>query len=107
LNDIELHNIAKSFDDKHYILKDINLSLHEGDRVGIIGVIGSGKSTLLRIILGLYTPTSREINRNISNYDIGYLPSTKGIIEEFTVRENLIFWVQTYQSPLYVVYFSK
>jgi hypothetical protein len=35
------------------------------------------------------------------------LPSTKGIIEEFTVRENLIFWVQTYQSPLYVVYFSK
>ncbi|MFS8541396.1 MAG: ABC transporter ATP-binding protein, partial [Tissierellales bacterium] len=98
-----LHNIAKSFDDKHYILKDINLSLHEGDRVGIIGAIGSRKTNLLRIILGLYTPTSGKINRNISNHEIGYLPSTKGIIEEFTVRENLIFWSQTYQSPIHVV----
>ncbi|ASS87927.1 ABC transporter ATP-binding protein [Geobacillus stearothermophilus] len=103
MNYIELHNIAKSFDNKNYILKDINLSLHQGDRVGIIGGIGSGKTTLLRIILGLYTPTSGKINRNISNHEIGYLPSTKGIIEEFTVRENLIFWSQTYQSPIHVV----
>ncbi|MED3718590.1 ATP-binding cassette domain-containing protein [Geobacillus thermodenitrificans] len=36
------------------------MSLHEGDRVGIIGAIGSRKTNLLRIILGLYTPTSRK-----------------------------------------------
>lgn len=39
-------------------LRDINLSLKEGDRIGLIGSNGSGKSTLLRVIAGVYEPTS-------------------------------------------------
>jgi lipopolysaccharide transport system ATP-binding protein len=43
-------------------LKNINLSIKDGDRVGILGENGSGKSTLLRIISGIYTPDSGTVN---------------------------------------------
>ena len=39
-------------------LDDVNLSLQEGDRVGLIGRNGDGKSTLLRVLAGIYPPTS-------------------------------------------------
>lgn len=39
-------------------LKDITLSLKDGDRMGIIGHNGAGKSTLLKTVGGIYTPTS-------------------------------------------------
>jgi len=38
------------------ILRDVNFSLEEGDRLAIVGVNGSGKSTLMRLITGEYTP---------------------------------------------------
>jgi NitT/TauT family transport system ATP-binding protein len=43
------------------VLDDANLSLREGEIVGLLGRSGSGKSTLLRIIAGLISPTSGEI----------------------------------------------
>ena len=42
-------------------LRDINLSLKHGDRVGLVGPNGAGKSTLLRTIAGVYTPTKGSI----------------------------------------------
>ncbi len=39
-------------------LNDLNFSLKNGDRVGLIGTNGAGKSTLLRMLAGIYTPTS-------------------------------------------------
>ena len=39
-------------------LRNINLRLGPGDRVGVIGANGSGKSTLLKMLAGVYTPTS-------------------------------------------------
>jgi ABC-2 type transport system ATP-binding protein len=38
-------------------LRDINLSLHQGARVGLVGHNGAGKSTLLRLMSGIYEPT--------------------------------------------------
>ncbi|MDT7628571.1 MAG: lipopolysaccharide transport system ATP-binding protein, partial [Pseudonocardiales bacterium] len=38
-------------------LHDINLSLHQGARVGLVGHNGAGKSTLLRLMSGIYEPT--------------------------------------------------
>ena len=43
------------------ILDDANLSLREGEIVGLLGRSGSGKSTLLRIIAGLIEPTGGEV----------------------------------------------
>ncbi len=44
------------------ILNDINLALHPGERVGLMGAIGSGKTTLLHLIVGLLTPHSGQID---------------------------------------------
>src|SRR6266568_8090621 len=43
------------------VLDDVNLTLHEGEIVGLLGRSGSGKSTLLRIVSGLLVPTAGEI----------------------------------------------
>jgi ABC-type polysaccharide/polyol phosphate transport system ATPase subunit len=42
-------------------LSDISLTLHDGDRLGLIGHNGSGKSTLLKLIAGIYQPVSGHI----------------------------------------------
>jgi ABC-type polysaccharide/polyol phosphate transport system ATPase subunit len=56
-----------------HALRDINLHLRDGDRLGIIGHNGAGKSTLLKMIAGLYPPTSgnRRVVGSISSlFDI-------------------------------------
>jgi ABC-type polysaccharide/polyol phosphate transport system ATPase subunit len=54
-------------------LKEVDLSLKEGDRLGIIGHNGAGKSTLMRVLAGIYPPSSgmRLVEGNISSlFDI-------------------------------------
>jgi lipopolysaccharide transport system ATP-binding protein len=56
-----------------HALRDINFTLDEGDRVGIIGHNGAGKSTLLRLLAGVYPPTKgkRLVDGQISSlFDI-------------------------------------
>jgi lipopolysaccharide transport system ATP-binding protein len=43
-------------------LKNINIDLNSGDRLGLIGPNGAGKSTLLRVLSGVYSPTSGLIS---------------------------------------------
>jgi NitT/TauT family transport system ATP-binding protein len=53
------HGFHKTQEDM-LVLDDVNLELHEGEIVGLLGRSGCGKSSLLRIISGLVTPTSGE-----------------------------------------------
>ncbi len=57
---LELRNVNKSFG-SHKVLRDINLSIHKGEVVCIIGPSGSGKSTLLRCINFIAPPDSGEV----------------------------------------------
>ena len=53
------------------VLNDINLTLKEGEIVGLLGRSGSGKSTLLRLISGLAQPISGQVNyRAIRSRDL-------------------------------------
>ena len=50
-----------------YVLNDLNLEVHSGDYISIVGDNGSGKSTLLRLILGFLTPVKGSITCNTNN----------------------------------------
>lgn len=75
---------------KHVIvnaLKNISLSLREGDRVGLIGHNGSGKSTFLRLLARIYEPSHGKIL--IDGHVSPMLDIMQGIEAEFTGIENI------------------
>ena len=49
--------------DEFWALKDINIEVKKGDRLGILGLNGAGKSTLLKVIAGVYNPTEGDVYR--------------------------------------------
>jgi nitrate/nitrite transport system ATP-binding protein len=56
---LELSGVSKSFgrpNERNTVLRDIDLTIEEGDFVSIIGYSGSGKSTLINLIAGLLKP---------------------------------------------------
>lgn len=57
---IEFRNVTKSFGD-NTVLKDVNLSIYEGEITTIIGKSGVGKSVFLKHIIGLLTPNKGEV----------------------------------------------
>lgn len=69
-------------------LRDINLHLREGDRVGLVGHNGAGKSTLLRLLSGIYEPTrgSADVRGRVAPvFDLGV-----GMDPEISGYENII-----------------
>ncbi|AGT04210.1 ABC-type putative polysaccharide transporter, ATPase subunit [Corynebacterium glutamicum MB001] len=69
-------------------LKNVNLHLREGDRVGLVGHNGAGKSTLLRLLSGIYEPTrgSADIRGRVAPvFDLGV-----GMDPEISGYENII-----------------
>ncbi|MDR2794730.1 MAG: ATP-binding cassette domain-containing protein [Holosporaceae bacterium] len=86
---LSLNNITKSFSGVFEpVLKDINLSLCEGEFCTLVGANGSGKSTLLKIISGEYYADSGNIRRN---GDISQVVQdvNKGTIPAMTMLENM------------------
>ncbi|HEY4801482.1 MAG TPA: nitrate/sulfonate/bicarbonate ABC transporter ATP-binding protein [Paraburkholderia sp.] len=62
---LSVQHVCRGFDknqSEHLVLDDVNVTLREGEIVGLLGRSGSGKSTLLRIIAGLIPPTSGDVN---------------------------------------------
>lgn len=57
---LTLTDVHKTYDAKRPLLTGVSLSIHEGDRIGLIGANGSGKSTLLKIAAGEELPESGE-----------------------------------------------
>ncbi len=82
-------NRNKKVNDIKYIhaLKNINLEINEGERVGLIGPNGSGKTTFLKTVSGIYKPSTGYVK---SNYDIyTMLDVGMGLSGDATGRENI------------------
>lgn len=68
-------NLSKYFGIKQ-LFQDLNLSIFENDRIGLIGPNGSGKSTLLKIIKGLEDPNTDTISLK-KGINVGYVPQSQ------------------------------
>ena len=72
------------------VLQDVNLSVHAGDFVGVVGPNGGGKTTLLKIILGLFVPQKGTVTvfggaPHAARPRIGYMPQHSALDLRFPV----------------------
>ena len=64
MNVLNLEHISKTYGEK-VIFDDISCGIHQGDKIGIIGINGTGKTTFLRILAGFFVS---HICRSILNF---------------------------------------
>ena len=72
---------------KHTVFEGINLTLNEGDRLGIVGRNGAGKSTLLRIMAKIYAPATGSVTW-APGVTVSLLSLGLGFKNELTGRDN-------------------
>ena len=97
---LSLNKISVYFG-KRTIFEDLNLSLNQGEILGLLGPNGVGKSTIFNIIIGLLKPNfgtifmdKKDVTRDpiferTKKYKIGYVPQHGGYFHDLTLRENL------------------
>ena len=98
---LKLRNLYKDFEvrnffqiEKKSVLEDINLTLEDGDILGLLGRNGAGKTTLLKIILGLIHPSKGSIIfSQKEDPQFGFASSNpRSFFWRISCRENLIFF---------------
>lgn len=87
MNILSLENITHSYTERK-LFDEASFYLHEGEKVGIIGINGTGKSTLLKIMAGLEIPDEGQVIK-AANMMIHYLPQNPIFNEEDTVLESV------------------
>lgn len=114
---LEAKSINKTFGKKgnqYTALRNIDLSIGEGDFVGIMGPSGAGKSTLLNIFSTIDTPTSGEItidgqnivamNENqLSDFrrnKLGFIFQDYNLLDTMTVKENMVLPLALSKVPV-------
>lgn len=91
---IKLDNISYSYNGEKNLLENINISINQGDFIGIKGESGTGKSTFCKIIMGLIKPTKGKIYLNKSKFKkstniFGYVPQKIFLFND-TILKNII-----------------
>ena len=99
IRSIEMKNVSFSYDCARSILKDVNLTIHQGEHVAVVGPSGAGKTTLSDLLNGLYPCSSGEIKINghsMTQLDMATWRDQIGIVSQepflfdATIRENVL-----------------
>ncbi|MBR5995087.1 MAG: cell division ATP-binding protein FtsE [Eubacteriaceae bacterium] len=110
---IDFVNVTKIYDgDSEFALKDLTLSIDEGEFVFLVGKSGAGKSTIIKLLLKEIVPTSGKILvsgtdlSQIKERDLPYYRRKVGVVfqdyrllETKTVFENVAFSMEAIQTP--------
>ncbi len=109
---IEIKNLKKSFG-KNDVLKNINLILHEGENLVILGRSGTGKSITIKCLVGLIIADKGEINvfgtditqlndsqLNEFRVRIGFMFQNGALYDSMSVRQNLAFTLKHHTENL-------
>lgn len=100
---ISIRHVYQTFGSRQ-ILKDVSLTVKDGETMVILGASGSGKSTLLKLIIGLLKPTSGEVmvngkdmvrlseaELNHERRHMGFVFQYSALFDSMTVKENVAF----------------
>ena len=87
---IHIQHLNK-FIGKQHVLRDICLTINDGEVVGLLGPNGAGKSTLMKIMVGVWDATDGSLQVPET---IGFLPEQNPLYEDMYVREYLRFFVE-------------
>ena len=98
--DITLNNVSFRYEGAEQdTLKNISFTLHQGERVALVGSNGSGKTTLTKLLLRLYDPKEGEItlgDQNIKEFSLSsYRNSFRTVFQDFkmfsmSVKDNVL-----------------
>lgn len=111
-NALKIEDLSHSYDNKRYVLNNINLEIHTGEIVSLVGPSGCGKSTLLKAILGTHPPTNGEItvyggengNHPIKvtkpNRDCGIVYQRYSLYPNLTALENVALGLKFDETSL-------
>ena len=83
MNILNIEHISKVFGEK-IIFEDASFGVHQGDKIGIVGINGTGKTTLLKMVAGLEEPDQGQIVRQ-NGLKIAYLPQNPEFPENATI----------------------
>jgi zinc transport system ATP-binding protein len=106
---IELQQVSLAYSPQIQALHDINLCLHQGDYLCLLGNNGAGKSSLVKILVGLVEPSSGTVSYYIDRYAISYLPQESHhlALMPASVLEVVLSGVQHKQHGLFYSKESK
>jgi ABC-2 type transport system ATP-binding protein len=102
LTAININNLVKHFDSVKAV-DGISFDIKENEIFGLVGPDGAGKTTVIRILCGLLTPDSGEVNilgldlvkqRNKIKNQIGYLSQKFSLYSDLTIDENIEFFAE-------------
>ncbi|MEB6590382.1 MULTISPECIES: lipoprotein-releasing ABC transporter ATP-binding protein LolD [Pseudomonas] len=114
---LSCRNLGKSYDEgpeSVQVLSGLNLELHAGERVAIVGSSGSGKSTLLNLLGGLDRPTQGSVwlageelsalgeraRGLLRNRELGFVYQFHHLLPEFTAIENVCMPLLIGRTPI-------
>lgn len=103
-HEINLNNVGFHYGaEMPWVVRDVNLRLERGKRIGFMGKTGSGKSTLLDIVMGLLQPTEGALeidgqpiqshNQRAWQMHVAHVPQTIYLADS-TIEENIAFGVR-------------
>ncbi|HIR93046.1 MAG TPA: ABC-F family ATP-binding cassette domain-containing protein [Candidatus Egerieimonas intestinavium] len=84
MNILNIEHIGKVFGEK-VIFEDASFGIHQGDKIGIVGINGTGKTTLLRLAAGVEEPDQGQVVCQ-NNLKLAYLPQSPEFPLEATVE---------------------